>query len=206
MMVGARAALAIKIGASSLASLAVVTLAVVFWPTVKPQRIGARPAVEQPVFVVASALKPPAPPTSVAATPVAEPVADKQSLNTLATALKSQGLRAGVAPAPVASATPAAPVSPANREAESCFAHGLIALAKGDIAAARRWLEHAADEGETRAFLALGDAYNPAVLPRLGVLGARGDAAQARDYYNRAVAAGLSGAKDRLASLDPGAD
>ncbi len=62
--------------------------------------------------------------------------------------------------------------------------------------------QQAADEGENRAYMVLGDAYNPAMLTRLGVLGAPGDAALARDYYNRAVAAGLTGARDRLASLE----
>ena len=200
MMVGARAALAIKMGAGTLATAAVVVLGIVFWPTVKPERISAKPAVEQPVFVVSNVQKPAAPTTSVAAKPGAEPTADKQGLSALAAALKTQGLRPSAAP------TTTLVNAPANREAEDCFAHGLVALAKGNIAAARRWLEHAAEEGETRAFLALGDAYNPSVLTRLGVLGAHGDPAQARDYYNRAVAAGLTGAKDRLAALEPGAD
>jgi hypothetical protein len=204
MMVGVRAALAIKIGAGTLATAAVLALAFVFWPTVKPERISAKPAVEQPVFVVSNVQKLPAPATSVAATPVADPIVDKQSLGQLAVALKTQAVKTGPGLAVTPVSAPAA--APANREAEDCFAHGLVALAKGNVAAARRWLEHAADEGETRALLALGDAYNPSLLSRLGVLGAHGDPALARDYYNRAVAAGLSGAKDRLASLEPGAD
>jgi hypothetical protein len=202
MMVGARAAMAIKTGAGLLATFAVVGLGVAFWPNVKAQRVSGKQAVEQPVFVTSGITRSlAAPPPTVSATPVAMQTADKTKLDQLATALKS---------GPKPSATPAASAMPAmassNPDARDCFARGLVALAKGDIAAARRWLEHSAEMGENRAYMALGDAYNPSILTRLGVLGARGDAVLARNYYNRAVAAGLSGAKDRLASVDSGAD
>jgi len=200
MIAGAGATLALKVGAGTLAGLAVVGLGLVFWPTVKSERLGGKPAVEQPVFVTASVPKVAmAAPTTVSAKPVATPTADKASLDQLASALKTQATK------PSASAPSPQPAASANSEAEACFGRGLSALAKGDIAAARRWLEHAADEGENRAFMALGDAYNPAVLTRLGVLGAPGDASLARSYYNRAVAAGLDAARGRLAWLDTSA-
>jgi hypothetical protein len=102
-------------------------------------------------------------------------------------------------PSPVA----APPVSP---EAAKNCAQGLVALASGDIAAARRWLVRAADLGDARALLALGDAYNPAMLARLGVLGAPGDLSRAKEYYSRALSSGLVAARGRLASLATSAD
>ena len=36
---------------------------------------------------------------------------------------------------------------------------------------------------------------------RLGVIGLKGDGAKARDYYARALAAGATGARERLAAL-----
>lgn len=207
MIGGARAALALKIGAGTLAGLAVVGLGLVFWPNVKLDHIPAKSAVEQPVFVTATTPKVAAvAPPATTASPVAELTADKASLDQLASAIKTKVVKP--APAMTTSAAPpaappiSAPPANASRDAETCFGRGLAALAKGEIAASRRWLEYAANDGETRAFMALGDAYNPAVLTRLGVLGAVGDAALARDYYNRAVAAGLDAARGRIAWLD----
>ena len=97
----------------------------------------------------------------------------------------------------------APPVSP---EAAKTCAQGLVALASGDIAGARRWLERAADLGDARALLALGDAYNPAMLTRFGVLGAPGDSSRAKTYYSRALSSGLVAARSRLASLTTSAD
>jgi TPR repeat protein len=83
---------------------------------------------------------------------------------------------------------------------------GLIALADGDVAAARAFLERAADGGDTRALVVLGDTYDPATLARLGAMGIRGDAARARDYYARALSAGVGAARQRIASLDAQGD
>ena len=40
-------------------------------------------------------------------------------------------------------------------------AEGLIAFARGDIAAARAFLKRAAENGDPRALMALGDTYDP---------------------------------------------
>ncbi len=220
MIAGARAALVVKLAASVVAAGAVVALGMAFWPTLKAGRVAAKSAVEQPVFVnmtpkastaapaqpavVVAAKTAPAPavmpaavaPAIAAPAAVSPPISpEKAGLDQLAAALKGQTIKPQPASAPKA-----------NSEAEDCFARGLVALAKGDIAAARRWLEQAAQEGETRALMALGDAYNPAMLTRLGVIGAPGDATTARDYYNRAVDAGLPQARERLAALTPKSD
>ena len=76
-----------------------------------------------------------------------------------------------------------------------------MAFAKGDIATARAFFVSAAQAGDPRALVALGDTFDPATLTRLGVIGLKGDGAKARDYYARALAAGASGARERLASL-----
>jgi len=49
--------------------------------------------------------------------------------------------------------------------------------------------------------VALGDSYDPAVLARLGAVGVKGDAAKARDYYAKAISAGVSEARQRISLL-----
>jgi TPR repeat protein len=75
-------------------------------------------------------------------------------------------------------------------------------LAGGDVAAARAFLERAADAGDARALLVLGDAYDPATLTRLGAVGLKGDPSRARDYYQRASDAGLAAARQRIAAAE----
>jgi hypothetical protein len=197
MIGGARAVLAVKVCGGAIATTLAAVLCMAFWPQVKPDRISARSAVEQPVFMVSSAPKPAPQLAALTATPVSlPPSVEKVGFDKLAAALKTDfGPNAASSPAP-----------PANAEAARLCVRGLIALANGDIAAARLWLARAADAGDPRALVALGDAFNPVMLAHLGVLGAPGDPLVARDYYNRAVAAGLTGARDRLASLATGAD
>ncbi len=92
--------------------------------------------------------------------------------------------------------------SGANEEARRLCAQGLVALAQGAIASARAYLERAAEAGDARALLALGETYDPVTLARIGARGLKGDAARARDYYAQALAAGLSAARERMAALD----
>jgi TPR repeat protein len=98
-------------------------------------------------------------------------------------------------------ATPIASLSIPIDDARRLCAAGLIALAKGDIAAARALLRRAAEAGDPRALMALGDTYDPTTLSRLGALGLKGDEKLARTYYSRAAAAGVGGARERMASL-----
>ena len=86
-------------------------------------------------------------------------------------------------------------------DAKRLCAEGLIALAQGDIATARAYLQRAAESGDARALMALGDTYDAATLGHLGALGIKGDEATARNYYSRALAAGVGGARERIASL-----
>ncbi len=201
--------LALEIGAGLLCAVAAGALGVAFWPQVKPDRISARPLVEQPVFVAAASAMRVAPPTLVA-TP-APPTSQTAPLTPDIRKAALGGLTRSVVFAPPQEAAPnPAPAleatAPASPEAAETCARGLVALAEGELAAARRWLERAADLGDKRALLALGDAYNPTMLKKLGVVGAPGDPARARDFYNRALASGLAIANERLTTLEASAN
>ena len=76
--------------------------------------------------------------------------------------------------------TPIASLSIPIDDARRLCAAGLIAFARGDIAAARALLRRAAEGGDPRALMALGDTYDPTTLSRLGALGLKGDEKQAR--------------------------
>jgi hypothetical protein len=71
-------------------------------------------------------------------------------------------------------------------------------IGQGDIAAARLMLTRAAEAGDVRAALALGSTYDSGVLRKLGVLGVAADAAQAREWYERAAQSGSGEATRRL--------
>ena len=90
----------------------------------------------------------------------------------------------------------------ASGEALRLRAEGLVALAGGDFAGARALLERAAEAGDARALLVLGDTYDPATLARMGALGLKGDAARARDYYARALSPASTAARERIAALE----
>ena len=170
------------------AGVAVGALSLAYWPQIQPAAVAARPTVEQPQWVAQSA-----------------PVGlDKAALGKLALALrgaKPDAAEAAEGPTRGLTLTPTdVSFSGPSDEARRFRAQGLVALAYGDVAAARAFLERAADAGDARALLALGDAYDPATLARLGALGVKGDASRARDYYQKASEAGLAAARQRLAA------
>ena len=199
--------LMIKVGAGLCAGVFAGTLGYAFWPRIEPAVVSARPAVEKPVFVVASA--PPKTPPAVQAATLAQPLppGDKVSTDKLEAASHlNTGASAGSSPLQTTTlrgVVDAAPKAAApSAEAAAYCAHGLIALADGDVAGARAFLERAAEAGDPRALMVLGDTYDSGTLARLGALGIRGDAARAHDYYARALAAGVGAARQRLAALD----
>ena len=201
----------VKAGAGLLAGVIAGGLGFAFWPRVEPSVLSLRPAVEKPVFVVATeparpAPAPaPAPSTTVVAAPVpVEASGDKSVLVKLAAALRSD-TAAPQGAAPLTSGV-VLKIGAPGEQAASFFAHGLVALADGDVVSARAFLERAADEGDTRALMVLGDTYDPATLTRLGAVGIRGDAGRARDYYARALSAGVGAARQRIATLDAKGD
>jgi len=130
------------------------------------------------------------PPEPHKAAVVAHPIA-KDLVNKLDTALRG----------PSGDSNPIVSLSIPINDARRFCAEGLVAFAKGDIATARAFLERAAEGGDARALIALGDTYDPATLARLGAVGLKGDGKIARSYYSRALSAGVGGARERLAAL-----
>jgi hypothetical protein len=81
------------------------------------------------------------------------------------------------------------------------MARASLLVTQGDIGAARVVLEHAAESGSASALFALAETFDPAVLSAWGTMGTHGDVARAGDLYAKALAGGVSAAKDRLATL-----
>ena len=118
------------------------------------------------------------------------------------------------APAPQPTAAPpsndagvAPPVSLslASDEIAMLLKRGKDAFSTGDLAAARLLLRRAAEAGSAEAALALGATFDPLVIRRLGAIGAAPDAAQARQWYQKAVALGSPTASQPLAQLEASA-
>jgi outer membrane biosynthesis protein TonB len=74
-------------------------------------------------------------------------------------------------------------------------------LGQGDLATARRVLEHAAQARGARAALLLGATYDPDGLRKMGVVGMRPDLEKAHMWYARAAEFGSTEASHRLAGL-----
>jgi hypothetical protein len=111
------------------------------------------------------------------------------------------------APAPVAAAAPAPALAPPPPPSPSAATIALLRrgealLAIGDISAARRFFERAAADGSGAAALALAGTFDARVLAQLGARGLPPDPAQARLWYQRALALGETAARDRLATLE----
>jgi hypothetical protein len=148
-------------------------------------------------------------PQSVA---VATPAAlEKPALDKLALAMGAAPLAAAAIPAATPAAWPARSLTLTPTEvafagpdnaALRLRAQGLVALAGGDVVEARAFLERAAEAGDARALMVLGDTYDPTTLARLGAIGIKGDVARAHDFYARAREAGLTGAGPRVASAE----
>jgi TPR repeat protein len=174
--------------ASLFTGVAVGALSLAYWPQIQPTILAARPAVEQPQRIVRPAAG----------------ALDKSALDKLASALRDgqpNAAQADAGPTRGLTLTPTdVNFSGPSDDARQFRAQGLVALAGGDVAAARAFLERAADAGDARALLVLGDAYDPATLTRLGAIGVKGDASRARDYYQRANDAGLAAARQRIAA------
>jgi TPR repeat protein len=76
------------------------------------------------------------------------------------------------------------------------------ALSQGDITGARLLLERAtARDGNGKALFMLAQTYDPKALARMRVRGITGDPQLARNYYSKALSAGVGEAQDRLTAL-----
>ena len=155
-----------------------------------PDKVALRPVVPSPPAMAAAA-KPEGPTPAPSSNPTVVAAAEAPT-------------PAVTAPVTLKTDTPAL-TRPASQDAARWSVRGLVALAKGDLSNARLFLNRAADAGDGRAWVALADTYDPAMLAKLGVVFAPGDAQRARDCLVKAMAAGVVVPKDRLAALDPGA-
>jgi len=173
-----------KIAAGLISGVCAGLLVFALLPRIEPSATTVRGAVEQPVFVKRA-------PVTMATLAAVQPIAPREAINKLASALR----------APAAGNPPIASLTMPIAEARRLLAEGLVAFAKGDIATARAFLKRAVEGGDARALVALGDTYDPTTLSRLGAIGIKGDESAARGYYSRAQAAGVSGARERIASL-----
>src|SRR6202051_5200983 len=108
---------------------------------------------------------------------------------------------------PIEDAAVAQPVSLSlsSDEIAMLLKRGKDAFSTGDLAAARLLLRRAAEAGSAEAALALGATFDPLVIRRLGAIGATPDAAQARQWYQKAVALGSTTASQPLATLEASA-
>jgi hypothetical protein len=104
-----------------------------------------------------------------------------------------------------AAAPPPITLSLASDEIAMLLKRGKDAFSTGDLAAARLLLRRAAEAGSAEAALALGATFDPLVIRRLGAIGAAPDAAQARQWYQKAVALGSPTASQPLAQLEASA-
>jgi len=108
---------------------------------------------------------------------------------------------------PIEDAAVAQPVSLSlsSDEIAMLLKRGKDAFSTGDLAAARLLLRRAAEAGSAEAALALGATFDPLVIRRLGAIGAAPDPAQARQWYQKAVALGSATASQPLAQLEAAA-
>jgi hypothetical protein len=99
--------------------------------------------------------------------------------------------------------SPASPLSPSMIEV--MLKQGEAMLSIGDISAARLLFIRAAESGNGKAAIEVGDTYNPIFLAERGVLGLQGDAESAQAWYRKALALGEPQARRHLVDLGGGA-
>ena len=91
------------------------------------------------------------------------------------------------------SATSHTPEQPPLSSVESAalISRGDVLMSTGDLTSARQFYERAADHGDGRAALRMGETYDPAFLAQSRLDGARGDALLAARWYLRALELGV---------------
>jgi hypothetical protein len=83
------------------------------------------------------------------------------------------------------------------------LARGDWLLATGDVASARLLYERAADAGEARAAMRLGETFDPFYLQASHLRGLHGDPDAAVFWYRHARELGATGVDSRLKKLEP---
>jgi septal ring factor EnvC (AmiA/AmiB activator) len=89
----------------------------------------------------------------------------------------------------------------ASAEVTRLVTYARVLIDRGDIGSARIVLQRAADMGNAQASFALAETYDPHVLSKWGTYGTRGDANKALDLYAKALAGGITEAKERSDAL-----
>jgi hypothetical protein len=111
-------------------------------------------------------------------------------------------LSAREVPSPPAVAGMLRILDPADRErALGLHAKGQEQLERGNIYAARKFFERAAEIGLAESAVALADTYDPDELAKRSVVGIRPDVEAARKWYEKARELGAAEASDRLRRL-----
>jgi hypothetical protein len=134
--------------------------------------------------------------------PVAVATADAEAVTSVPVPVTAPtAVEAVTAPAPPVRANDRRPLRLDSEEIAILVKRGKDLLANGDLAAARLLLRRAAEAGSAEGAFTLGTTFDPAVLHRLGAIGAAPDLAQARQWYQRAAELGSSAASQQLAGL-----
>jgi hypothetical protein len=110
---------------------------------------------------------------------------------------------ARASPQATGSAGPAVPkLSGADRQrALALHAKGLEQLALGNVYAARKFFEHAAEAGLAQSAMAAAGTYDPVELAKLNVVGLQPDVEAARKWYEKARELGAIEASERIQRL-----
>jgi hypothetical protein len=157
-----------------------------------------------------SQLRPTLSPTADALTPIgsSRPVAvatgDAAAVSPVAVAAPTNAQAVTLVPATSPRVDDRRPLRLDTEDIAILIKRGKDLLADGDLAAARLLLRRAAEAGSAEGALTLGTTFDPAVLRRLGAIGAMADPAKARQWYQRAAELGSSAASQQLAGLADG--
>jgi hypothetical protein len=114
-----------------------------------------------------------------------------------------------VTPQPSAAMSAAAPAPelppprPSVAETAALVARGDAFISMRDIASARLYYERAAQLGDGRGALRMGETFDPVFLARAGIRGMRSDEQEAISWYRRARDLGDAEADRLLKSLEP---
>jgi len=125
-----------------------------------------------------------------------------ESKTTLVIAAPSPAAPPPSGSAAMAGPTATPPNTPDHEQALRFYHKGQEVLERGDVDAARRFFERAADLGLPHGAMALATTYDPNELAKLKVVGLKGNIAAARTWYDRAAELGATEASERLRRLN----
>jgi type II secretory pathway predicted ATPase ExeA len=169
-------------------------------PTV-PNTAAAPPPAAQPPSLTAAEAR-----DEASLAPAVPPAADGSSSSAASSstepAVTTAAIDASAAAAETSASAPATPIEQQTRTADRLMLQrGDRLLAVGEIVAARRFFERAADTGDADAACGAGKSYDPLFLKRLGFRGVAADPAKAVTWYRKAAAAGSAQAPALLERL-----